>query len=754
MNKNNNYVKTALLIAVTAAVYYLLTQVGIYYKLPYEQGTLIWPAAGFSFVMVLIFGFRVIPGIFIGALLGGFDYLFGLSLSLNEIISKLFENTTPFYLGLGASLQAGVGAWLVKSYRLYPQKFYEPSKIIRFYFYSAVVGGFISSFIGNLAFGFGFSVEFIFAYLVWWVGDAISVCVFATMLVAATRFRIRRGAFVFSFLLVGLGIVITIYNLTLAWDNDRLDHLLEMKINEFKGDIADQFDEYNTLMVAMQGFVRTQNSITKEEFHIFTEQFLPMNPTVQAVNISEVVSKDELNEFKSLLEMEYNEDINLIDRDGSPLKNQDQYSIIKYVEPFEPFSNLVGRDMSSSFATNNAMDYAVKYNTSALTMPLISPINPERALIAMYYPIVSDGEVAGFSAMVIELSKFMRILSEQQYADGINFKVLDYGDDTDFSLLFQNATDEEFGITEHHVSIPVFNRTWDISVTRDNDFNMNNMSNQPMYVGLVSAILLGLFIVWVVFMTGQGSYLEKLVRERTNDLKHANEAKSSFMANMSHDLRTPLNAIIGFSELMRNELFGPVKNERYAAYIDDIHHSSSYLLSLINDLLDYSTLEAGKRKLAIDEIIAEDVINECLRTLHPLSEGKNLKMEITAVKKEKAFQVDEKAFRQVIINILSNAIKYTGDNGSIKIDIFEKDGANMISIEDTGEGIPAENIKVILEPFGRSISNPHLAQEGTGLGLSIVHSLMQLHDGSLFISSEVGVGTKVTLQFPMRTIDA
>lgn len=749
MNRVSGFIRTAGLIAVTALIYYMLTLIGIYFKLPYDQGTLIWPAAGFAFVMVLMFGYRIIPGIFFGTLISGFEYIFGLSLTFGEILQSISDNRMPFFLGIGASLQSGIGVWLVKSRGLYPQGFNSPLKIAQFYFYSAAVGALISSFVGNLAFGFAANMDFVFGVLVWWVGDAVSVCVFASVIFAFTKFSLRRRIVITSFVFVIFSIVMTTYYLTLAWDRDRLDFLLSEKVNALTNELDDQFNEYNALMVSMQGLVKTQLTLTKDEFQIFTEQFLPLNPTVQAVNISEIVKKEELEEFTATLRSEHFDDLKLVKRNGSPLTDQDSYTIVRFSEPYDKFANIVGRDMSSSFATDVAMEYAVKNNTGALTRPLKSPINPELTIVAMYYPIQKDGALSGFSALVIELNNVMNLsILTQDYVDGLDFRIIDNGEDSDFSTLYQHGANDSFNNIERTVSIPLFNRTWDIQVSRNEEFYTHNMSNQPMYVGLVGVFILGFATIWIVYMTGQRSYLEELVANRTEALNKANQAKSAFMANMSHDLRTPLNAIIGFSELMRRELFGSMKNDRYAAYVKDIHHSSSYLLSLINEILDFSTIEAGKKKLTLEDFMIRPVIEECMRTLKPLSDKKKIEPVLNMENADLSIFADETAFRQIIINIVSNSIKFTPEGGDISISVKDINVSHVISINDTGQGIAKDNIKVILEPFGRALTNPHHTQEGTGLGLSIVQGLMQLHNGHIEIDSEIGVGTTVELHFP------
>jgi len=255
-----------------------------------------------------------------------------------------------------------------------------------------------------------------------------------------------------------------------------------------------------------------------------------------------------------------------------------------------------------------------------------------------------------------------------------------------------------------------------------------------------------LFCVWRNITEQQETQAQLITAMATSE--EANRAKSDFLANMSHELRTPLNAILGFSDLIKGQIFGPLGSDKYVEYAGDICNSSEHLLALVNDILDLSAIESGKQELVRESIAMAEIVDDCAPIIAGSARQKKLRFETSLSADLAPLQADRRAVKQILINLLSNAVKFTLQGGEIELDVKTLNGSHVIRIKDTGIGVAAEKLPDLTNPFVRSESNPLMAQEGTGLGLAIVKSLVDLHDGDLQIESELGRGTTVTVSLP------
>jgi len=232
--------------------------------------------------------------------------------------------------------------------------------------------------------------------------------------------------------------------------------------------------------------------------------------------------------------------------------------------------------------------------------------------------------------------------------------------------------------------------------------------------------------------------------------ERANESKTSFLRNMSHELRTPLNSIIGFSEVLEQELFGRLGNERYLDYARMIHTSGDHLLTLINQILDLSKIEAGRYELVHAHFDMREIIEDCHDILATQARGGNISIEMDLPDTELEVEADHTAIRQSVLNLMSNAIKFTTEGGSVSVRLEQHDDMARVTVSDTGIGIAPKDIKRVLIPFEQVDSTLSQGKQGTGLGLPIVKSLVQLHGGELDIASTLGKGTTVTIWLPIE----
>jgi signal transduction histidine kinase len=238
------------------------------------------------------------------------------------------------------------------------------------------------------------------------------------------------------------------------------------------------------------------------------------------------------------------------------------------------------------------------------------------------------------------------------------------------------------------------------------------------------------------------------LRRLYDELETTSRHKSEFLANMSHELRTPLNAILGFTQVLRAEMFGPV-NEKQAEYLDDMHASGQHLLSLINDVLDLSRVEAGQVELEIGPFSLREALESGVVMVRERAVVGGVSVELAADSEVDVVEGDERRIRQVIFNLLSNAVKFTPSGGAVHVTTARTDGEIRISVADTGPGIAVEDRERIFEEFQQGEAAVQ-QREGTGLGLALSKRLVELHGGRIWVDSEVGTGSTFVFTLPAR----
>jgi signal transduction histidine kinase len=243
------------------------------------------------------------------------------------------------------------------------------------------------------------------------------------------------------------------------------------------------------------------------------------------------------------------------------------------------------------------------------------------------------------------------------------------------------------------------------------------------------------------------------LRKAKEEAEVASRTKSEFLANMSHELRTPLNAIIGFSDILRKEMFGALGSDKYVEYSSDINTSGQHLLQVINDILDLSKIEAGKFVINNHPFSLPKFVAAAIRIVQGGADTAALSLTAEIADDLPALVGDERVLTQVMLNLLSNAVKFTGKGGRVTVSACLDDQHNLrIAVEDTGIGMAPEEIPKALSPFVQIDSSLSRRHQGTGLGLPLSKKLIELHQGELTVQSELGKGTKITCAFPKQRL--
>ena len=308
------------------------------------------------------------------------------------------------------------------------------------------------------------------------------------------------------------------------------------------------------------------------------------------------------------------------------------------------------------------------------------------------------------------------------------------------------------GVVREVALNPVKNYPLVVSVTVPKHTALAAWRRQATFIGLGTGLAVVIFAILFTSLAVQFGRLERskqALSEALSKTEQADRAKSDFLGRMSHELRTPLNAIIGFSEVMTCGVFGPLGSARYFEYAQDIHRSGVFLHDLISDMLDMVKIEAGHRTLHRETFAFATELEETVRMIRPRAEKGEVTIDLDVVDPPPRLSADRRAFKQIVLNLIGNAVKFTPAGGSVTVRPSSAGDDAMLEIIDTGFGMSREHLAKLGTPFFRAEDDPHAAGvEGTGLGVALTKSLVELHGWRIDYASELGHGTIVTITMP------
>ena len=421
--------------------------------------------------------------------------------------------------------------------------------------------------------------------------------------------------------------------------------------------------------------------------------------------------------------------------------------VVDFVYPLEGNEAVLGLNILEHHTQGAIAQLTADSNRLIVAGPM-NLIQGGLGLVARRALVKRDGDRKkfwGFGTIVINLPPVFARLEQRITGTGYHVALRKLGPDAQAGQAFFGE-DALFRSNPHMTTLHLLGNEWQIAIKPIDGWPNAAPSTPLMWgMGLIFAAMGGFLVFNVVHMALK-------MRFEREQAETANLAKSEFLSHMSHELRSPLNAIIGFTDTIRNRVFGSLNNATYEDYIEHIYASGIHLLDVINDLLDLSAIEAGALDLNEDSFLIKETIDEIVDMLSSKVEQNGLTLQILG---QAEFQLvaDRRRVKQVLINLISNAIKFTPEGGEVSIETTQlKDGSMELNVHDSGIGMSQEDVAIALTPFGQVRGSTVLSHEGTGLGLPLCKTLMEEHDGSLSITSSPGTGTSISIVFPATRV--
>lgn len=711
--------------------------------------------------MTLTYGPKVLAGVFFASFI----------LNLGFSGASLFEPSTAWIvaagIAAGAALQGALANWAIRRWTRYPELISRSSDAI----YLGLLGGPLACLCSpsiRVLILVGFQLVPLESSLLnwfhWWVGDSVGVLIFAPVLLAfSLRKRwsgSRKTATFFSLYLVLIAVAMALFAYAKNKEEAKNELVFRQQAERYVGAIRNQLASTQHISQSLVAMFETFTPIDHGHFQTYAASIFPYIPGIRALSWIPIVTADQRNAMEDTLSQIHNKKMFFFQAGKQELEAmamaKERYYPVYYIYPIATNETAIGFDLGSHPERLEALMQTKSSGQHTVTAPivLIQKQDKQKGFL-LFAPIkAGDKSITGFISTVY--------LARELIAAAIGTEAMQYVaiqiDDVSQSgkqPLF--TTDVEGGFYTLEENIQYAGRQWQIIIQPSLE-RIKHTQNWWVWGILISAFLfVTLFGLFLLLLISRTAAIEQEVSIKTYALKKAlsqaersSQVKSSFLASMSHELRTPLNSIIGFSVRLIKGLQGQV-DEKYIASLVIIERNGQHLLALINDILDLSKVEAGKMTISKQFHPVAPLIQEVVEALTPAAENKHLTLEAAPCPIDDLY-IDRKRFVQIITNLIGNAVKFT-ETGSVRVQYqlktLEVPGLE-IEIKDTGRGIPKYDIPKLFRRYEQLGDTFQGGEIGTGLGLALVQELVKMHDGQVYVSSELNQGTSFYVWFPIQ----